>query len=111
MGREPEAVGRREQRSTGAARMEIDNDPRERPLERPLTHLEPLRLEVVRDRQAREVWEQIVDGYHYLGVKRPAGGLLHHLLYTGGKPIGALGRKAGSLRLGVRDRFIRGDAD
>ena len=52
--------------------MEIDNDPRERPLERPLTHLEPLRLEVVRDRQAREVWEQIVDGYHYLVSERKA---------------------------------------
>ena len=76
----------------------------------PLAELPPVRIELVGDPQSWQRWKQLVQRYHYLGVKQPTGRRLHYLVYAGGEPIGALGWKGGSLKLRVRDCFVGWDA-
>jgi SRSO17 transposase len=71
-----------------------------------LSELGPVRIELVRDRRSWQLWKEVVGRYHYLGVKRPTGRRLHYLVWAGGRPIGALGWKGGSLRLRSRERFV-----
>lgn len=75
-----------------------------------LAEVSPVRLERVVDRRGWRLWKEVVDTYHYLGVKRPTGRRLHYLVWSArGEPIGAVGWKGGSLKLGARDRFMGWD--
>jgi len=56
-----------------------------------LAELLPVTIELVGDRQSRQVWNQLVDRHHYLGVKRPTGRRLHYMVCAAQQPIGALG--------------------
>lgn len=75
-------------------------------LECSLAELPPVTIGLVRDQQSWERWKQVVERYHYLGVKQPTGRRLHYLVYAGQEPIGALGWKGGSLKLRARDCFV-----
>jgi len=75
-------------------------------LECSLTELSPVAIGLVGDQQSWERWKQVVERYHYLGVKQPTGRRLHYLVYARQEPIGALGWKGGSLRLRARDCFV-----
>jgi SRSO17 transposase len=74
-----------------------------------LAELSPVSIRLVADAQSWQRWSQMVDRYHYLGVRKPTGRRLHYLLYAGQQPIGALGWKGGSLRLRARDCFVGWD--
>jgi len=81
------------------------------PIECSLAELSPVRLERVVDRRGWRLWKEVVGRYHYLGVKRPTGRRMHYLVWcAAGGPIGAVGWKGGSLKLGARERFIGWDA-
>ena len=78
-------------------------------LECSLAELPSVTIELVADLESWQKWKQVVQRYHYLGVKRPTGRRLQYLVYAGQEPIGALGWKGGSLRLRARDCFVGWD--
>lgn len=90
--------------------MHNEADGKQGELDCSLAELPPVRIELVRDPQSWQRWKQLVQRYHYLGVKQPTGRRLHYLVYAGGEPIGALGWKGGSLKLRARDCFVGWDA-
>ena len=75
-------------------------------LECSLAELSPVTIGLVGDQQSWQRWKQVVERYHYLGVKQPTGRRLHYLVYAGQEPIGALGWKGSSLKLRARDCFV-----
>jgi SRSO17 transposase len=79
------------------------------PVECSLVELAPIRIKLVRNPQDWQRWKEVVERYHYLGVKMPTGRRLHYLVYAGEEPIGALGWKGGSLKLRARDCFVGWD--
>jgi SRSO17 transposase len=82
---------------------------KQEPVECSLAELPPIKLELVRNQHSWQRWKQVVERYHYLGVKMPTGRRLHYLVYAGQEPIGALGWKGGSLKLRARDCFVGWD--
>jgi len=86
--------------------MQSEADGRRGLVECSLAELLPVTIELVGDRQSRQVWNQLVDRHHYLGVKRPTGRRLQYLVYAAQQPLGALGWKGGSLKLRARDCFV-----
>ena len=79
------------------------------PLECDLADVAPVNIQRVSDPQSWERWKQLVQRYHYLGVRQPTGPRLHYLVYAAQQPIGALGWKGGSLKLRVRECFVGWD--
>jgi SRSO17 transposase len=75
-------------------------------LECPLSELAPVTIELVANPRSWQTWKDLVQRYHYLGVKRPTGRRLQYLVYSGQEPIGAVGWKGGSLKLRARDCFV-----
>jgi len=75
-----------------------------------LAALPPLTIKLVADPQSWQRWKELVECYHYLGVRKPTGRRLQYLVYAGEQPIGALGWKGGSLKLRARDCFVGWDA-
>jgi len=90
--------------------MQSEVEGKRKPVECLLAELPSIRIELVRNHQSWQRWKQVVERYHYLGVKMPTGRRLHYLVYAGQQPIGALGWKGGSLKLRARDCFVRWDA-
>jgi SRSO17 transposase len=76
-----------------------------------LSELGAVRIVPVGDAQSRRVWNEIVDRYHYLGVKHPIGRRADYVVYAGGRAIGALGWKGGSLQLRARDCYVGWDTE
>lgn len=76
------------------------------PLRGSLKNLEPVRLETVDHTSWEPLWDELVRRYHYLGYKKMLGTRLKYLAFSGNRPIAALGWRAPSLKLEVRDRFI-----
>ncbi len=74
-----------------------------------LAELPPVTLELVTEEGNWRRWKELVERYHYLGVRRPTGRRLQYLVYAGEEPIGALGWKGGSLKLRARDCFVGWD--
>jgi SRSO17 transposase len=89
--------------------MESESDGKRGSLECTLAELPPVTIELVTDQPSWQRWKQVVQRYHYLGVKQPTGRRLHYLVYAGLEPIGALGWKGGSLKLRARDCFLGWD--
>jgi SRSO17 transposase len=89
--------------------MQSEADGKRWMLECSLAELPPVTLELVANPQSWQRWRQLVQRYHYLGVKRPTGRRLHYLVRAGQEPIGALGWKGGSLTLRARDCFVGWD--
>jgi SRSO17 transposase len=89
--------------------MQSGAEGKQEPVECSLAELPPIKIELVRNQHSWQRWKQVVERYHYLGVKMPTGRRLHYLVYAGQEPIGALGWKGGSLKLRARDCFVGWD--
>ena len=76
------------------------------PLERPLSEMRPLRIEMVCGRGDERLWDELVRRYHYLGYRKMVGCRLKYLVFHHERPIAALGWRAAALKVRVRDRFI-----
>jgi SRSO17 transposase len=110
VGPKAEAAGGRWKGSTEAGGVQRELEWGGGPMECSLAELSPVRIERVVDRGGWQLWKEVVGRYHYLGVKRPTGRRLHYLVWcAAGGPIGAVGWKGGSLKLGARERFIGWD--
>jgi SRSO17 transposase len=89
--------------------MQIEAEETQKLLECSLAQLPPVTVRLVTDVQNWKRWKDLVERYHYLGVRMPTGRRLQYLVYAGEQPIGALGWKGGSLKLRARDCFVGWD--
>jgi hypothetical protein len=76
------------------------------PLECSLGELGPLEIRQVRRTAEEELFERLLQSYHYLGYTRPVGEHLKHLVYGRGQPVACLAWSSAPRHLGPRDRFI-----
>jgi len=71
-----------------------------------LRDLRPLRLEVVKDRESSELWNEYVSRYHYLGYKKPFGTFLRYFIVCDRGVLGCLLFAGAAKALGVRDKWV-----
>lgn len=65
-----------------------------------------VRLEVVREREEAELWNEYVHRYHYLGYKRPFGCFARYFIESGHGRLGCLLFSGAAKALRERDRWI-----
>jgi hypothetical protein len=71
-----------------------------------LKELGPLEIRQVRRGDGEGLWGSLIEGHHYLGYSHLVGEQLKYLVFSGGRPIAALGFSSAPRHLGPRDRFI-----
>lgn len=79
------------------------------PWEGPLGQLRPpgdLEIQQVRRSEGEDLFNQLLQKYHYLGYSRPVGEHLKYLVRAAGRPIAALAWSSAPLQLNLRDEFI-----
>jgi hypothetical protein len=65
-----------------------------------------VRLAVVREKEERELWNEFVHRYHYLGYKRPFGCFARYFVESDHGRLGCLLFSGAAKALGARDRWI-----
>ena len=71
-------------------------------------------LKIVNSQRSRNLWEYLIDKYHYLGYKRPVGASVKYLIYLKGaaspysdeRLVGCIGFANAVLKLNLRDKWI-----
>jgi hypothetical protein len=76
------------------------------PLQGPLSRLQPLELQVVRDPEQSRLWNSLMAAYHYLGQSNLPGAQLRYLIYGRDNLLGAIGFGAAAWSLSLRDQFV-----
>ncbi len=75
----------------------------------------PIKLEAVRDKPLRDLWNQYIERYHVLGYKRPFGARQRYFIRAGDKdrehPLGCLLFSAAAWALSSRDEWIGWEED
>jgi hypothetical protein len=71
-----------------------------------LSDLEGVRLELVREREETELWNEYVHRYHYLGYKQPFGCFARYFVESERGRLGCLLFSGAAKALGERDRWI-----
>ena len=71
-----------------------------------LQELMPVHIERVCGSEQDLLWDILVNEYHYLGHRKMVGRHLKYLGFSGKRVIAAIGWRAASLWLEVRDCFI-----
>jgi len=95
----PNPLGGRRKRP---AVVEVDRSP----IGGVLKELEPLQIRQVRRGDGEGLWAGLIEGYHYLGYSHLVGEQLKYMVFSGQRPIAALGFSSAPRHLGPRDRFI-----
>ncbi len=68
--------------------------------------LVPLRLELVVKGSTSQLWNELIDRYHYLGHKPLPGAQLRYFVYSGSRLLAVLGFGASAWSVAGRDRTI-----
>ena len=68
--------------------------------------LVPLRLELVVKGSTSQLWNELIERYHYLGHKRLPGAQLRYFVYSGSRLLAVLGFGASAWSVAGRDRTI-----
>lgn len=76
-----------------------------------LAEIRPLAFEQVRRTVEEQLFNSLLDRYHYLGYTQPVGEHLKYVVYAQGRPIACLGWSSAPRHLAPRDRFIGWPAD
>ncbi len=76
------------------------------PIEGSVGRLGRVRLELVKDRQAARLWNELVSRYHYLGCKAPFGCYLRYFVESETGKLGCLLFSGAAKALRERDRWI-----
>lgn len=76
------------------------------PVECSLKEVGTVRLELVRERQEAELWNEYVHRYHYLGYKHPFGCFARYFVESDHGVLGCLLFSGAAKALGERDRWI-----
>jgi hypothetical protein len=63
-------------------------------------------LKIADSRTRRNLWEYLIDKYHYLGYKRPVGASVKYLIYSDERLVGCIGFANAVLKLNLRDKWI-----
>jgi len=99
--------GHSKARRVGPARLE---GPWPEPLSAALSSYRPLRWELVQSVGQRRRWNELLDGYHYLGAPALVGANLKYLVCgRQGELLGAVGWQSAVKDLGCRDRLVGWD--
>jgi hypothetical protein len=101
----PERRESRPRRRAAAPRWTSRSDPG-RELTATLGELGGVQLRVVEDRREREVWNEYVSRYHYLGYKPPAGFRLRYFVESERGRVGCVLLGGAARAIAVRDRWI-----
>ena len=76
------------------------------PIEGSLASLGPLELRLVRRVDGEDLFNYLLNEYHYLGFSRPVGEHLKYLVLRGDRPIVCMAWNSGPLKLKLRDAFV-----
>ncbi len=68
--------------------------------------LEKVTIEVVKDKKTKELWEEYMSRYHYLGTTRPFGFFLRYFIKSNEKLLGCALFAGASKAIGTRDKWI-----
>ena len=68
--------------------------------------LEPLRLELVVKGTNSQLWNELIERYHYLGYKPLPGAQLRYFVYSGSRILATIGFGASAWSVAGRDRTI-----
>lgn len=63
-------------------------------------------LRIANSQTSRNLWEYLIDKYHYLGYKRPVGASVKYLVYSDERLVGCIGFASAVLKLNLRDKWI-----
>jgi len=83
----------------------------ETPLEGTLSELGWLEFRQVRRTADEELFNSLLDQYHYLGYTQPVGEHLKYLVWGSGRPVACLAWSSAPRHLGSRDRYIGWSAE
>ena len=78
----------------------------ETPLEEKLEDLKPIQLLQVRATPLAQLYESLIEQYHYLRYTRPVGEHLEYIAFSRGRPLACLGWCSAPRHIGSRDRYI-----
>lgn len=72
-----------------------------------LKDLRPLSFVLVNGTEEEQVWDHLVRTWHYLGYQKMIGRRVKYLILSKDKPIAAMSFNSASLRIRVRDTWLR----
>ncbi len=76
------------------------------PLECEFKDLPPLEIRQVRRTGEEELFNGLIERFHYLGYTQPVGEHLKQMIYAGGRPVACLAWSALPWHIAPRDKFI-----
>jgi hypothetical protein len=76
------------------------------PISTQLKTLRPLEFRQVRRTRKEDLFNSLIDKYHYLGYCQPVGEHLKFIVYANDKPVACLAWCSAPRHIGCRDRFI-----
>ena len=76
------------------------------PIEGSLASLGPLSIRLVRRAEGEDVFNHLLQEYHYLGFSRPVGEHLKYLVLCEDRPLACMAWNSGPLKLTLRDEFV-----
>jgi len=79
------------------------------PLQSKLNDILPLRIKQVRRTNHEELFNSLIDQYHYLGYTRPVGEHLKYIAFFQNRPLACITFSSAARHLGFRDTFIGWD--
>jgi hypothetical protein len=68
--------------------------------------LGPVEIQQVRRTADEELFNSLMEHYHYLGYEQPVGEHLKYVVWAQGRPVGCMAWSSAARHLGPRDRFI-----
>ncbi len=88
-------------------KIEIDK----RPIYSNLSKITPLEIRQVRRSPFEQVFNSLIEQYHYLGYCHPIGEHLKYIIFTKERPIACLAFSSSPRHIGSRDKFIGWSAE
>lgn len=79
------------------------------PIERSITELKDIQLNKVSTRQGKQLWNELIERYHYLGNTLLAGAKIKYLIYCNEGLLGAISISASAWKVAPRDKWIGWD--
>jgi len=86
-------------------RIEIDRSP----IRGSVKQLGPLVVQQARRSAQEQLFNSLIQSYHYLGYTQPVGEHLKYIVYAGSRPIACFAWSSAPRHIGSRDRFIGWD--
>lgn len=81
------------------------------PLRTRLSQLQPVAIQPVRRTPEENLFNSLMEQYHYLGYEQPVGEHLKYVAWAQGRPIACLAWSSAPRHLGSRDRFLGWSAE